>query len=299
VRLRVLAPAKVNLCLALGGVRDDGRHELLTLFQSLSLADMLTVTTDEAATGDRVICDGVSGANLADTVLANLRARGWSGPPLTLTIDKRIPVAAGMAGGSADAAATLRLAAVLAPLAPAVMREIAAALGSDIPSQLSPGVSLGTAAGDVIEPLAALPAHAYVVIPSDDRLSTADVYREADRLGLGRSGAELQQVQDALRGALAAEPSRDAPIPRELIVNDLQPAALSLCPAIARALEAAVESGADAAIVSGSGPTVVGIWWGEDAAERASFAERDLSDRYPGAALAVPVGPESGIVEPA
>jgi 4-diphosphocytidyl-2-C-methyl-D-erythritol kinase len=302
MKLRAQAPGKVNLCLFLGEPRADGRHELLTLFQSLSLADTLTLTAEQRPEAgverDGVVCEGVSGPNLVAAVLAQLRAGGWDGPPVRIEIDKRIPVAAGMAGGSADAAAALRLTDAVVPIPPQRQHAIAAALGSDIPSQLTPGVSLGTGAGDRVQRLAALPEHAYVVIPSAVELPTADVYREADRLGLGRREHELRDLRRELEAALASGRGGEntAPIPPELIVNDLQPAALSLCPGIEQALADARDAGAAVAIVSGSGPTAVGVWWGPDAATRAASAQRSLLARYPGAVVALPVGPESGAV---
>src|SRR5207248_2524911 len=114
-----------------------------------------------------------------------LRARGWRAPPLLVEITKRIPVAAGMGGGSSDAAATLLLAARLEPADDATLHEVAASLGADVPAQLTPGVSLGTGAGEIVEPLSRPDPHAFVIVPLPFALSTADVYREADRLGLG------------------------------------------------------------------------------------------------------------------
>ena len=102
------APAKLNLCLYLGPRRDDGLHELCSLFEPLALADLIEVSEAER---DEVVCPGVEGENLAARALAALRARGWDHPPLRVEIEKRIPVAAGLGGGSADAAAILRLAA--------------------------------------------------------------------------------------------------------------------------------------------------------------------------------------------
>ncbi|HZU40711.1 MAG TPA: 4-(cytidine 5'-diphospho)-2-C-methyl-D-erythritol kinase, partial [Solirubrobacteraceae bacterium] len=101
---RALAPAKVNLCLYLGPTRADGRHELVTVFQALDLADDLTMRTLVRGS-DSIVCPGVEGENLAARALTELRARGWDGPPVEITIDKHIPIAGGMAGGSADAAA--------------------------------------------------------------------------------------------------------------------------------------------------------------------------------------------------
>jgi 4-diphosphocytidyl-2-C-methyl-D-erythritol kinase len=267
VTLTEPAPGKVNLCLFLGGTRDDGRHQLVTLFESVSLADELAITVLDSGT-DEVRCPGVEGPNLVSEALSGLRASGWNAPPVRVEIAKRIPVAAGMGGGSADAAAVLRLAARIAPVEAAVLAELAASLGADVPSQLAPGVWLGTGAGEIIEPVPPPPPHAFVVVPLPFALSTADVFREADRLGLGRSATELEALRDRLRtGEL-------------LHGNDLEPAARSLCPAIDDALAAIRDAGADYAFVSGSGPTCVGLYWERGAAQPAATA---LVARFPAA----------------
>jgi 4-diphosphocytidyl-2-C-methyl-D-erythritol kinase len=272
---RERAYAKINLCLFLGPTRSDGRHELVTLFDSIRLADELVVT--ESADGvDHVVCDGVSGPNLVGDALSALRAAGWAPPVLTVAIEKRIPVAAGMGGGSADAAAMLRCAPRLAPVSGAALAEIAAGLGADVPSQLRPGPSLGTGAGELIEPLAPLAPYGVLVIPQRLKLSTPDVYREADRFRLPRSSDELKALHAELTAAIAS-----GPIP-DLIVNELQPAALSLVPEIGDALEAARDAGADHAIVCGSGPTVIGIFDGADGERRATAAAAALSDLFEG-----------------
>jgi 4-diphosphocytidyl-2-C-methyl-D-erythritol kinase len=166
----------------------------VTLFESVSLADEVTVTLAEAD-ADQVVCAGVNGLNIVTQTLDGLRARGWDGAALRVAIDKRIPVAGGMGGGSADAAAVLRLAAAVGPdpgLSAIAVGELACALGADVPSQLTPGLSLGTGAGDVVEILGdPLAPHAFVIVPQDFGLSTADVYREADRLGLPRDAGAL------------------------------------------------------------------------------------------------------------
>ena len=186
MRLHALAPAKVNLCLFLGAARPDHRHELVTLFQSLSLSDTLTLSTLATGERDEVICAGVDGVNLAAGAFAALRAHGWDGPPVRLEIDKRIPIAAGMAGGSADAAGALRLALALdcgvRPSA-AELDAIAASLGADVPAQLVPGLAIGRGAGELVEHVDQLAPHAFVVLPSQLPLSTADV-----------SGRELASV---------------------------------------------------------------------------------------------------------
>jgi 4-diphosphocytidyl-2-C-methyl-D-erythritol kinase len=280
--------AKVNLCLLMGRPRADGRHELVTLFESVGLADdvRLIVASGEAgaAEADEVVCPGVRGPNLVSAALAALRERGWAGPPLRVEIDKRIPVAAGMGGGSSDAAAVLRGAAALGPeMQAGVLAEIAAGLGSDVPSQLDPGVSLGLGAGDHVTPLPDLAAHALVVVPQTFSLSTADVYREADRLGLGRDAASLGQLRADLEAGLSAD-GRPG-----LVVNDLQAAALCLRSEIEDALDAVREAGIEESLVCGSGPTVIGAAWGPDALARAQTAAERLHERFPGTVAVQPV----------
>jgi 4-diphosphocytidyl-2-C-methyl-D-erythritol kinase len=288
MRLRALAPAKVNLSLFLGPTREDRRHELVTVFQSLSLADVVELEVPGESEEDVVVCPQVPGENLASLALAALRRRGWDGPPATVWIDKLIPIAAGMAGGSADAAATLRLAMAVAPGRAEEVDEIAAELGSDVPSQLAPGLSLGTGAGDIVEHFEPLVEHAYVVVPSELSLATVDVYREADRIGLSRTLAELERHYLDLTAALAM----GGRLADQLLVNDLERAAVSLCPSIVGVLEAVLAAGAEHAMVSGSGPTVVGLWWGGNARMRASRAALSLSDQFPGAVVADPVTAE-------
>jgi 4-diphosphocytidyl-2-C-methyl-D-erythritol kinase len=283
VRLSARAPGKVNLCLFLGPVRDDGRHELVTLFESVSLADEVTMV---AADRDEVLCPGVSGTNIVERALAGLRQRGWAAPPVRVTIEKRIPVAGGMGGGSADAAAVLRLAPLLAAVPSESVAELAAALGSDVPSQLVLGVSIGTGAGDLVQRIDALEPHGFVIVPQGYGLSTAEVYREADRRELPRTASALAE-----RHRLLVKAARGSAYP---LVNDLEPAALSLRPEIGRALEAVREAGADHAMVSGSGPTVFGLFTGPDASARAEAVAIGLADRYPGATSAAPVSEEFG-----
>jgi 4-diphosphocytidyl-2-C-methyl-D-erythritol kinase len=292
---REAAFAKVNLCLFLGPTRADGRHELVTLFESVSLADELVITPREFGDADDVICDGVAGPNLVAEALAALRGVGWAAPPVRVVIEKRIPVAAGMGGGSADAAALLRRAPGLAPVAPAVQREIAVALGADVPSQLEPGASLGTGAGEVLDPVT-VADHGLLVLPEPFALPTAAVYREADRLGLSRSRHELAALHRDLAGRLEDRvPGR---LPDELMVNDLQAAALSLCSEIGQALEMARNVGAHPTMVCGSGPTVIGVFWGSGGLDRAAAAARELGDRHPGAVAARPVGKGTGAPVP-
>ncbi|HXR30549.1 MAG TPA: hypothetical protein VN752_05370 [Solirubrobacterales bacterium] len=265
--MRVHAPAKLNLCLYLGPRREDGLHELCSLFEPLALGDPIEVTEAER---DEVLCAGVEGENLAARALAALRQRGWQSPPLRIEIEKRIPVAAGLGGGSADAAAVLRLARgeVEDP------EEIAAGLGADVPSQLVPCLALVQGAGERVERLPEPAPHAVVLLPGGAGLSTAEVFAEADRLGLGRGAADLDRLAEELRAAAGAGSS---PLDYgELLVNDLEPAASSLRPEIGEALDALRAAGAPRVLLTGSGPTAFGLF--ESLAEaRAAAAglERD------------------------
>jgi 4-diphosphocytidyl-2-C-methyl-D-erythritol kinase len=292
---RALAPAKVNLGLFLGPVRaEDGRHELVSAMQSISLADELTLEHAPAgATHDEIVCPGVDGPpedNLAARALSTFRAAtGWDAPALRLRIVKRIPVAAGLGGGSADAAAALRLARHASGLGEeALLRELAAGLGADVPAQVSPGRWLTTGAGERLHELAP-PSSPFglLVLPAAATLSTADVYAEADRLGPGRTSRELVERRDALR--LALELGAPIPAVRELLRNDLQQAAISLCPAIEPALSEARDAGADAVFVSGSGPTVVGVFARANGLGAAERAAAGLAGREPAPICATPV----------
>jgi 4-diphosphocytidyl-2-C-methyl-D-erythritol kinase len=194
------APAKLNLCLYLGRPRDDGLHDLCSLFEPLELADLIEVSPAER---DEVICPGVEGENLAMRALTGLRERGWEHEPLRVEIEKRVPVAAGLGGGSGDAAAILRLAAGEVADLPA----LAAELGADVPSQLRPSLALVRGAGERVEPLPRPAAHAAVLLPGGGGLSTAAVFAEADRLGLGRGAEELEELVGRLRGGVGARAS--------------------------------------------------------------------------------------------
>lgn len=256
------APGKVNLCLFVGRPREDGLHPLVSLVQSVSLADELRLEPAPAGMrADEVRCTGVEGENLAGRALALYReATGWDGPPQRLTIRKRVPVAGGMGGGSGDAAAALRLVAHAAgrPDDP-VLAGLAPRLGADVPAQLAPGRALVTGAGENVEPLPDPPPFGLVILPAAAALSTPAVYREADRLRTPR--ASLDGLAARVRAAALAAPA----LPDELAVNDLAPAARRLCPAIDAAL-AALGDG----MVSGSGPTVFGVLPTPEAARAAA-----------------------------
>jgi len=238
----VLAPGKVNLCLLVGAPRPDGLHPLVSVVQPTDLADEVTL---EPAEEDAVVCPGVEGDNLAARALREFRAAtGWDGPPVRITITKRIPIAAGMAGGSSDAAATLKLLAQASqrPIPP----ELPMRLGADVTVMLHAGRALMTGAGEHVEPLGG-DKPPLVVVPLDAELSAGAVYAKFDELGLARSPQELDAAAHAIRQG-RFEP-----------VNDLEPAARALCPAIDRALDALRRAGVAHPMVSGSGPTVFGV----------------------------------------
>lgn len=283
MRLETRAPAKINVCLFLGPTRADGRHELVSVMQSVSLTDRVRL---EAAEGDRdeVRCPGVDGDNLVTGAIARFRAAtGWGGEPVRISIKKRIPVAAGMAGGSADAGAALRLLAEHARRGdPEQLFAIAAELGADVPAQVRPGRVLATGAGETIERVPGVTRYGVLIVPSATPLATADVFREADRLGLPRDAAGLADALDEVRAALPD-------LPDALCVNELQPAALSLRPELGATLDAVRAAGADVATLSGSGPTVLGLFHDRDRAKAAA-------KHFDGASVAKPVGPHAGEV---
>lgn len=281
------APAKVNLALFVGPTRADGRHELVTVFQGVGLLDHVTLEPGGlGAREDRVVCEGVEGDNLALTALRAFRERtGWRGAPVTLRIDKRIPVAAGMAGGSADAGAALRLAARAAGLDDdALLHEVAAGLGADVPAQVRPGRHLATGAGEVLEPLPPPRPYGVLVVPSEHALSTPAVFRECDRLGSPRTAGDLAERLAEVRAHAGALPAR-------LCVNDLEPAAVSLCPPVGDTLAEVRATGARVAMVCGSGPTVIGLFATLQAARGAAAM---LGDRHPRPVAVAPIRHTSG-----
>jgi 4-diphosphocytidyl-2-C-methyl-D-erythritol kinase len=258
------AYAKVNLVLRVGPPREDGLHPLASVLACIDLADELTVSEADTA-GDSVDCPGLPNETLCRRALEALRTRLPDLPPVKVEIDKRIPVAAGLGGGSADAAAVLRAGNQLAgaPLSADDLRELGAGIGSDVPSQVEPGHCLIQGVGEKVEPLA-LPAIAIVLVPATDGLSTADVYAEHDRHGRHRDDLEperLRLLAKASVGELA-----------DAVENDLQPAAVALRSELEQTLGEVAERGALAAAVSGSGPTVFGLFGALEQAQAAAQA---------------------------
>ncbi len=298
--LRVLAPAKINLGLFVGPTRPDGRHELASVMQSISLADELVLqATPASADHDEVVCDAVAGENLAARALELFRAAtGWNAPPLRLRIDKRIPIAAGLGGGSADAAATLRLVTAASGLGDLdLLFVLAAELGADVPAQVTPGRWLATGAG---EQLQALPNPVsplgVLVLAQASGLSTAEVYGSADLIGIARDAGNLKEHREML--VRAFELGSALPANMSLLHNDLQASAIRLCPAIEKTLLETREAGAETAFVSGSGPTVVALFGRANGLSRAERAAAGLTGREPAALAAVSVDSDFARVQP-
>jgi 4-diphosphocytidyl-2-C-methyl-D-erythritol kinase len=254
----VRVPAKVNLLLSVGPLREDGYHDLVNVFHAVSLFDEVTAAPADGLT-IRVEGESIAGVPLDDDNLAARAARLLAGqlgvpPRVALTIRKSIPVAGGMAGGSADAAGALVACARLwtgGAVADGVLAEVGARLGSDVPFALLGGTAVGTGRG---ERLASVPTRGrfhWVFACADGGLSTPAVYAECDRLRQGERVGD-PQADDELLGALA---QGDAKALGAALRNDLQPAALALRPALRRTLGVGRELGALGALVSGSGPT--------------------------------------------
>jgi 4-diphosphocytidyl-2-C-methyl-D-erythritol kinase len=307
-------PAKLNLQLAVGPPRADGYHDLVTVFHAVSLFDEVTAepagrdgvtVTGEGA--DRVPADQ---GNLALRAVVALRAAARNGSrrtaPVHLTISKRIPVAAGLAGGSADAAATLVACNELwaCGLTQQQLGEVGATVGSDVAFALLGGTAVGRGRGERLTPaLAPSTQYHWVLAFADGQLSTPDVFAALDRLrtsgpeGPGASGgagspAPDERAEPGLDAALmSALRSGDAALVGRSLSNDLQPAAVSLFPSLRKTLAAGLELGALGALVAGSGPTCVFL---EANAERALELAVSLSGAGVCRSVARVTGPAPG-----
>ena len=257
--MTVRAPAKINLELRVGGPRRDGFHELATVFHAVSLWDELEA---EPADALELVVEGPAASgvptgrrNLVLRAGELLAERTGTEAGARIRLHKQIPVAGGMAGGSADAAAALVACDALwqTGLTRAELAEVAAELGSDVPFALLGGTAIGVGRGERLTPALARGEYHWVIVESAAGLSTPAVYAETDRLRRGRVLPE-PRVSDALMQALRrGEPAAIA----DALGNDLQPAALALLPELERTLELGRRAGALAGLVSGSGPSVV------------------------------------------
>jgi 4-diphosphocytidyl-2-C-methyl-D-erythritol kinase len=249
----------VNLYLAVGDRREDGYHELTTVFHAVSLLDEVTVRNADVLSlemsGEGVESLPTDERNLAWQAAELMAEHVGRGPDVAISIDKSIPVAGGMAGGSADAAAVLVAMNTLWELGVPRrdLHALAAQLGSDVPFALHGGTALGTGRGEELTTVLARSTFHWVLAFAEGGLSTPAVFSEIDRLR--ETGREqpprLEDPEPVLAALASGDPAELAP----LLGNDLQPAALSLDPALRRTLRAGADAGALAGIVSGSGPT--------------------------------------------
>ncbi|MGI5369440.1 4-(cytidine 5'-diphospho)-2-C-methyl-D-erythritol kinase [Streptomyces sp. A244] len=253
----VRVPAKVNVQLAVGAARPDGFHDLANVFLAVGLYDEITVTPADEL---RVTCDGpdadqvpLDRTNLAARAAVALAERYGRSPGVHLHIAKDIPVAGGMAGGSADGAGALVACDALWETGASreELLEICAELGSDVPFSLVGGAALGIGRGEQLTPLEVGGTFHWVFAMAGRGLSTPAVFREFDRLGEGTDIPEPVASQELLAALAKGDPDALA----AAVSNDLQPAALSLFPELAGTLAAGRAAGALTALVSGSGPT--------------------------------------------
>lgn len=264
----VRAPSKVNLHLGVGDLRPDGYHELTTVFQALSLADDLELAPSASLTV-RVSGEGAAQVptdrtNLVWKAAVRLAHLAGRAPLVEIAIAKGIPVAGGMAGGSADAAAALVGLNELWDLGMGrdELAQVAAELGSDVPFALHGGTAIGTGRGERLLPVLSRSTFHWVLALAKEGLSTPSVFRELDRLRAEGDPPRLGDPQKLMQALAAGDPRTLAP----LLGNDLQAAALSLKPELRRTLRAGVGAGALAGLVSGSGPTCAFLCESEEAA---------------------------------
>jgi 4-diphosphocytidyl-2-C-methyl-D-erythritol kinase len=270
--VRVRVPAKINLHLGVGPLRPDGFHELNTVYHAISLFDELTARAGDTLTltmeGEGTGALALDETNLIIRAAKALAARTRVPAYARLHLRKTIPLAGGLAGGSADAAATLLACDLLwgTGLSRDELAEVGATLGSDVPFLLHGGTALGTGHGESISPILARPTtwH-WVVAIADGGLATPEVYRQLDVLRAGPWPPTALIDADELMSALR---QRDPDVLGAALGNDLQPAALALRPELAEVLKAGADAGAVTGLVSGSGPTCVFL------AENAAHAER-------------------------
>jgi len=264
--VEVQVPAKVNLQLSVGPKESDGYHEVVTVFQAISLFDNLRISRSEqfdiTLEGDFTNGVPVDQSNLVSKAVEIMSERFEIDKNLSIEINKSIPVAGGMAGGSADAAATLLGIDQLfgLGLSKDELGEVARKLGSDVPFMLHGGTAVGRGRGDEITPALSRGNYHWVIAVSSNGLATPAVYGECDRL---RTGLDIKApaLNDELLQALL---SGDANRVGKALNNDLQAAAISLRPALRLILDTGQEYGALGGIVSGSGPSVAFLVADED-----------------------------------
>jgi 4-diphosphocytidyl-2-C-methyl-D-erythritol kinase len=291
----VRVPGKVNLYLEVGDRRDDGYHELTTVFHAVSLLDEITVRNADVLSLE-LVGEG------SDSLPTDERNLAWRAAELmaehvgraadvAITVEKTIPVAGGMAGGSADAAAVLVAINSLWELGVPRrdLHTLAAQLGSDVPFALHGGTALGTGRGEDLTTVLARNTFHWVLAFADGGMSTPAVFAEIDRLRDSKDRTlppALEDPEPVLAALASGDPAALAP----LLGNDLQSASLSLNPGLRRTLRAGVEAGALAGIVSGSGPTCAFLC-------RSSSSAVDVGAELAGAGVCRTVRVASGPVQ--
>lgn len=300
-------PAKINLHLGVGPLREDGFHELATIYQAIAVYDELTARPADVLAltmeGEGAGALALDESNLVIRAVRTLAAVTGRDAYARIHLRKQIPLAAGLAGGSADAAAALVACDALwgTGFSREDLAQVGASIGSDVPFLVLGGTALGTGRGEHISPVLA-PGHPWhwVLAIADEGLATPEVYRELDRLreagAAGAStGAPSSMGAPSSLGApdelLAALRQRDPAVLAKAVGNDLQAAAVSLRPALNGVLAAGLDAGALAGFVSGSGPTCVFLTL--DASHAAEVAA-DLGSRDVCRAVRVATGPVAG-----
>lgn len=291
--IRVRAPGKVNLSLAVGRRQGDGYHPLATVFQAVSLVEDLVATPADdvtvEVTGPQADLVPTGAGNIAVRAARLLAETTGVEAGVHLAIHKEVPVAGGMAGGSADAAAALVACDALwgTRLPRVELARLAAELGSDVPFVLQGGTAVGTGRGHLLSPVLSRGEYHWTVGLAPRGLSTPEVFRAFDALA-GAAADDEPEVDDVLLRALLAG---DTAAVGAALSNDLQRAALELAPELAEVLAVAEDAGALGVVVSGSGPTVVAL--AEGAAHAAAIG-RALTDARVVAGVRHAVGPVAG-----
>jgi 4-diphosphocytidyl-2-C-methyl-D-erythritol kinase len=285
----IRTPAKLNIRLKVVGRRPDGYHDLVSLMVPVTLFD--TLDFSPGPPGITLSCVGTAvpenEENLVFRAAVAFYARIREEPALSMALGKQIPVAAGLGGGSSDAAATLMTLNRMhgTPLSRDEMADVAFQLGADVPFFLQNRPSVATGVGECLEPIERWPLLWYVVVTPPLAVSTAWVY---DRLGLNAALSPADSLRADTRrikltnheyGTILTSLKKDRPDIRSLLENDLETVTVAHYPVIDAIKKLLIEAGADGALMSGSGPSVFGVFWSEEAARK---AEEKVSSRRPG-----------------
>lgn len=278
-QVTVSAPGKINIYFAVGPLRADGYHEVVSIYQALDLRDEVTVTASEAwqvQVSGTISADQLAGVPTGESNLVVRAAKSLAEAadianphPVSFEISKSVPVAGGMGGGSADAAAALVATNELwcTGISDEQLIQSAAQLGADVPFALLGGTALGTGIGDDLQALEGVQRLHWVLVANDGGLSTPSVYQRLDELRAARGEDPVAvTIPESPELLIKALQSGDAAIVATYLHNDLQEAAVDLMPQLAETMAAGLAAGALAAIVSGSGPTVAMLAQNEDSA---------------------------------